>query len=234
MSAILSRPQAVVAAPPPAVAPAARAASQRRHSATFLQRRLHPAADVTAPGPARRLLPPTRAAAVEELAPAGSVDIESLEYVDGCFSVQGCLITAASPDTVYQVLTDYDSLPRVFHNVESSMLRQCPDSGQKQLVQTCKWAFLVFSGTFVNELNVVEDAPSRKLTFSLVESAFMKEFVGSWDVQPAADGLTKVRHCLSVKPMVAPPQKIGDLSKKIFKKQVMGILEDLKQELERQ
>ncbi len=48
------------------------------------------------------------------------------------------------------------------------------------------------SGTFVNELNVVEDAPSRKLTFSLVESAFMKEFVGSWDVQPAADGLTKV------------------------------------------
>lgn len=104
MSAILSRPQAVVAAPPPAVAPAARAASQRRHPATFLQRRrLHPAADVTTPGPARRLLPPTRAAAVEELAPAGSVDIESLEYVDGCFSVQGCLITAASPDTVYQV-----------------------------------------------------------------------------------------------------------------------------------
>lgn len=38
---------------------------------------------------------------------------------------------------------------------------------------------------------MVEDAPSRQLTFSLVESAFMKEFVGSWDVQSAADGLTK-------------------------------------------
>lgn len=49
------------------------------------------------------------------------------------------------------------------------------------------------SGTFVNELNVVEDAASRQLTFSLVESAFMKEFVGSWDVQPAAEGLTKAR-----------------------------------------
>lgn len=49
-----------------------------------------------------------------------------------------------APLPAAQVLTDYDSLPRVFHNVESSMLRQCPDSGQKQLVQTCKWAFLVF------------------------------------------------------------------------------------------
>lgn len=233
MSATACRPQAVAAAPLPAAA-AARVRHQQQRRATSLQRRPHPAANVQpSPCQGRRLLPRARAAALEKLAPAGSIDIESLEYVDGCFSVQGCLVTAASPDTVYQVLTDYDSLPRVFHNVEASMVRQCPDSGQKQLVQTCKWAFLVFSGTFVNELNVVEDAASRQLTFSLVESAFMKEFVGSWDVQPAAEGLTKVRHRLSVRPMVAPPQKIGDLSKKIFKKQVMGILEDLAQELER-
>lgn len=218
------------------VAAAAWVRRDQQRPAVSLQRRTHLAA---AAPPTRHnrqhshVLPLTHAAALEKVAPAGSVDIESLEYVDGCFSVQGCLVTAASPDIVYQVLTDYDSLPRVFHNVESSMLRQCPDSGQKQLVQTCKWAFLVFSGTFVNELNVVEDAAARQLTFSLVESAFMREFVGSWDVQPAAEGLTKVRHRLSVRPMVAPPQKIGDLSKKIFKKQVMGILEDLAQELER-
>ncbi|KAL4434386.1 hypothetical protein ABPG75_000827 [Micractinium tetrahymenae] len=226
-----------VSAATPAAAAATVRRPQQRPPAVPLQRRQQ----LAAAGPLlrqrsgqQRLLPPARAAALEKLAPAGSVDIESLDYVDGCFSVQGCLVTAASPDTVYQVLTDYDSLPRVFHNVESSMLRQCPESRQKQLVQTCKWAFLVFSGTFVNELNVVEDAASRQLTFSLVESAFMKEFVGSWDVQPAAEGLTKVRHRLSVRPMVAPPQKIGDLSKKIFKKQVVGILEDLAQELERQ
>ncbi len=49
------------------------------------------------------------------------------------------------------------------------------------------------SGTFVTELNVHEDASQRKLTFSLIQSAFMKEFVGSWHVQPAAEGgLTEV------------------------------------------
>lgn len=117
-----------------------------------------------------------------------------------------------------------------------------------------------------------EEPSQRQLTFSLIQSAFMKEFVGSWHVQPGAEGLTEVRrhrpwsaaHCLavrgglasaahcprsaahchcrcahaslaashtcwcapqvrhrlSVRPSLAPPQKIGDITKKVFKKQV--------------
>ena len=49
------------------------------------------------------------------------------------------------------------------------------------------------SGTFVTELNVHEEPSQRQLTFSLIQSAFMKEFVGSWHVQPGAEGLTEVR-----------------------------------------
>ncbi|KAL4860208.1 hypothetical protein ACK3TF_000398 [Chlorella vulgaris] len=179
-------------------------------------------------------LRPCQAVAVDvEPSPAlGSIDIESLQYKEGQFTVEGCLITLAPPELVYQVLTDYDALPRVFHNVDSSALRRCSVTGQKQMVQTCRWAFLVFSGTFVNELNVVEDPRQRKLTFSLVQSAFMREFVGSWDLQALPCGATQVRHRLSVTPVVSPPQRIGDLSKKIFRKQVVSILEDLRAELQ--
>ena len=46
--------------------------------------------------------------------------------------------------TLLQVLTDYEALPRVFHNIESSAVRTCGATGATQLVQTCKWAFLVF------------------------------------------------------------------------------------------
>ena len=103
------------------------------------------------------------------------------------------------------------------------------------------------SGTFVTELNVREDAERRQLTFSLLESAFMREFVGSWDVRPAAPGdhsggsgasssssggLTEVRHRLSVRPAVAPPQAVGDITKRIFQRQVVGILSDLQAELD--
>ncbi|PRW59177.1 hypothetical protein C2E21_2638 [Chlorella sorokiniana] len=194
----------------------------------------------------RRQLPPLQprrarqlgvahAASVElDMDVTSSVDIENIQYEDGCYTVQGCLLSTASADEVYRVLTDYEALPRVFHNVETSQVRHDEASGSKQLVQTCKWAFLMFSGTFVTELSVHEDPSQRQLTFSLIESAFMKEFVGSWQVQPAADGgLTEVRHRLSVRPSLAPPQKIGDITKKVFKKQVEGILEDLALELER-
>ncbi|EFN51735.1 expressed protein [Chlorella variabilis] len=187
--------------------------------------------------PPRRLEAP-RAAVVdvdvgeEEEEPLSSVDIESLEYAGGSYSVQGCLVTPACPNVVYQVLTDYEALTRVFHNVQSSAVRTCAHTGAKQLVQTCKWAFLVFSGTFVHELNVVEEPEQRQLTFSLAHSAFMREFVGSWDVRGLPGGMTEVRHRLSVTPTVAPPQRIGDLSKCIFRKQVVGILEDLDRELE--
>ena len=95
----------------------------------------------------------------------------------------------------------------------------------------------------------------RQLTFSLLESAFMREFVGSWDIRPApgsdhngssaagisssgasissnGSGLTEVRHRLSVRPAVAPPQAVGDISKRIFQRQVVGILSDLQAELD--
>ena len=67
------------------------------------------------------------------------------------------------------------------------MFVPCFSSLLQKLLPTC------CSGTFVTELNVHEDPSQRQLTFSLIQSAFMKEFVGSWHVQPAADGgLTEV------------------------------------------
>ena len=44
----------------------------------------------------------------------------------------------------------------------------------------------------MTELNVVEDPQQRQLTFSLIESAFMKQFVGSWNVTATPGGLTEV------------------------------------------
>jgi hypothetical protein len=38
----------------------------------------------------------------------------------------------------------------------------------------------------------VEDPRQRQLTFSLVQSAFMREFVGSWDLQALPCGATQV------------------------------------------
>lgn len=49
-----------------------------------------------------------------------------------------------SPSLSLQVLTDYEALPRVFHNIENSAVRRCATTGATQLVQTCRWSFLLF------------------------------------------------------------------------------------------
>ena len=85
----------------------------------------------------------------------------------------------------------------------------------------------------MTELAVMEAESSKQLEFSLRKSAFMRKFVGSWDVRPGPMGGSEIWHSLAVQPALAPPQRIGDLTKKIFVSQVEGILGDLAVELQR-
>lgn len=201
--------------------------------------------------------------------PAAPQSLRFSNFQDEKYSVEGSLTSTASPETVYSILTDYSSLPRIFHNINDCSIRHQGD--EKHLVQvrgnnrqrwsnpacpytllhspwplqpsnpcliqhlqTCSWAFLVFHGTFVTELIVDEDEDAGRLAFSLLRSAFMKQFIGSWHVEPHASGTgSSIRHALAVKPVLAPPQKIGDLTKNIFVSQVESILKDLANELER-
>lgn len=145
----------------------------------------------------------------------------------------------------------------IFRNVVSSELVLHPFTSAKQLVQECRWQFLLFQGTFrrwVLALNscwtrnryckqpvffehvphlcsvfeVAEDPAARSLAFN-ANSAFMRHFVGQWEVLPQPGGGAAVRHHLCVEPSMRPPQRVGDLSKQIFVGQVQSILEDLAQ-----
>lgn len=60
------------------------------------------------------------------------------------------------------------------------------ETDSKYISQTCTWEIFngMFKGDFVTELAVVENSIERKLSFSLVESAFMKEFIGGWCITP--------------------------------------------------
>jgi len=133
---------------------------------------------------------------------------------------------------VYEVLTDYSSLPAVFHNVDECTVRWT-DDGDKSLMQTCSWRFLIFCGSFVTELEVDEEPETRKLAFSLLQSAFMRKFVGCWHVVDNVDGGSDIYHSLTVQPAVSPPQSIGDIAKRIFVSQVESLLIDLDMELQR-
>ncbi|KAG7667974.1 hypothetical protein Ndes2526B_g01610 [Nannochloris sp. 'desiccata'] len=175
----------------------------------------------------------TTTGATIEINPVVDLSIQNVAYEHGTFSITGKLLSPVHPDIVYNVLTDYNALPRVFHNVEECSI-QWSDDGTKQLSQRCSWRFLVFRGSFVTDLAVTEGEEARTLEFSLVKSTFMRKFVGSWEIRPCSvTGGSEIWHSLAVQPALAPPQKIGVLTTKIFGSQVEGILRDLAVELHR-
>ena len=149
---------------------------------------------------------------------------------DGVFRVSGLLLSDISTQEIYNVLTDYCSLPRVFHNVEKCSVSVSED-GRKFITQMMLWNFLIFRGSFETELEVSENLEDFEISFSLVQSAFMNQFVGAWRIDEDVTGASVIRHSISVAPSVRPPQKIGDLTKRIFEAQVQNILRDLASEL---
>ena len=79
----------------------------------------------------------TAAAAPDTLIAEESVqrpEIDFLGVLNDMQTVRGVLQTAADPDLVYTILTDYDSCSRVFRNISGSETL-FSDAGDKQVVQ---------------------------------------------------------------------------------------------------
>jgi len=79
----------------------------------------------------------TAAAAPDTLVTQGDSQKPSIDFLgvlNDMQTVRGVLETAADPDLVYDVLTDYDSCSRVFRNISGSQTL-FSEAGQKQIVQ---------------------------------------------------------------------------------------------------
>lgn len=81
----------------------------------------------------------TAAAAPDTLVTDEGVQQPSIDFLgvlNDMQTVRGILQTAADPDLVYDILTDYDSCSRVFRNISGSQT-VFTDAGDKQVIQVC-------------------------------------------------------------------------------------------------
>lgn len=79
--------------------------------------------------------------------------------------------------------------------------------------------------------------PASRRARPVLQSSFMRQFVGVWTVEPAAEGAGAgrcvIRHMLSVQPNVVPPAPIAHYTSGIFARQEEELLGDLQIELRR-
>jgi|APGre2960657404_1045060.scaffolds.fasta_scaffold73547_1 hypothetical protein len=82
-------------------------------------------------------------------------------------------------------------------------------------------------------LSTVADPAARTLTFRLLRGTFLRDFEGSWAVDPDGRGGSRVVHRLAVQPLMPLPPPVAEYTKRIFVQQVEALLQDLASEVDR-
>ncbi|XGB41283.1 MAG: SRPBCC family protein [Nodosilinea sp. LVE1205-7] len=146
--------------------------------------------------------PLTPATAPPGLNPSGQPQQKVTIRTEGCGQHQRRIVAsteiAASPNQVWQVLTDYDNLASFIPNLSLSQRLRHPQGGIR-LEQIGSQCFLSLRFCARVVIDMVEEFPHR-LKFTLVEGDF-RQFQGEWQLQPVSTGLTT---CLIYDLMICP------------------------------
>ncbi|KAG0610286.1 hypothetical protein M758_7G053700 [Ceratodon purpureus] len=151
------------------------------------------------------------------------------------------------PDAVWNILIDPGN-KRVFKNIQEVRSRKVlEDDGERQLVevdQAAIWRFLWFSGTLSVCVLVDQDRRSHLMKYKLARPGFMKQFEGSWKVDPfyvdaqgnpalenAADRVASIVHLEQVvQPAMVPPPPFKSYVRGITTRTTEMLLQDLQAE----
>jgi uncharacterized protein YndB with AHSA1/START domain len=135
----------------------------------------------------------------------GSVEL-TVDDHDGLYQVRGSFTVAASVDTVWAVLTDYQGIPRFVKSMKSSVVERGPE-GQRVVRQDAAQHVLLFRKTIHVALEIQEDRPFR-VGFQDVLKRDFHVFEGAWTVE-SNGGTVTVRYALDARPTTQPPGMIG-------------------------
>lgn len=151
------------------------------------------------------------------------------------------------PHAVWNILIDPGN-KRVFKNIKEVTSRKVlEDDGHRQLVevdQAAIWRFLWFSGTLSVCVLVDQDRRSHLMKYRLARQGFMKQFEGSWKVDPlyvdaqgspsSENEADRVASIVSleqvVRPAVVPPPPFKSYVRGITTRTTEMLLQDLQAE----
>ncbi|GAQ85837.1 hypothetical protein KFL_002570050 [Klebsormidium nitens] len=171
-----------------------------------------------------------------------------VEVPKGCFCNLYCKFKVGlHPDGVYGIISDPDN-KRIFKNIKETVRRDIlEDDGVQQRVmmeQAAMWRFLVFSGTFNVTLDILQNEKERFMKYKLAKSGFMKNFEGSWEIEPhnylspnSKDGVEGTASMVTIRqniqPAMVPPPPFSGYVRGITVQATRDLLRDLQHEAER-
>ena len=129
---------------------------------------------------------------------AEKVDISTEKHPNRERRILASVIIPKSVEQVWQIITDYEHLADFIPNLTKSTLLPSPE-GRIRLEQVGAQCFLKVKFCARVVLEMTENFPNR-IGFTMSEGDF-KQFEGSWNLQPTAEGTQ-----LSYEVLVTPPR----------------------------
>lgn len=157
---------------------------------------------------------------------AAPVTLSELDERDQYY-VQGSFETAATPEAVFAVLSDYDNLAGVLSGLRSSRVLD-RDKGQVLVEQILQGTFFFFRKSVRLVLLIDERAPTR-IEFSQGEKKPFRHYQGSWVLEALPTG-TRVDYTLSVSRGDMAPVFV---ERKLFRENARLLMAELKKEVAR-
>lgn len=127
----------------------------------------------------------------------GEVSIETEEVAKRQRRITTQIAIAQPRESVWQVLTDYESLPEFIPNLEKSQRLDHPEGEKVRLEQVGKQRLLKMNFSARVVLDLAETPPER-IDFEMVEGDF-KAFSGYWLLE-SADNATQLVYSIFVWP----------------------------------
>lgn len=151
---------------------------------------------------------------------------------DGQLIAETTVEVPMASEALYEILVNYENAHHVYRNIHDTVVTWDAD-GNKQVLQTCSWEFMVFRGRFDTLFDVREDPEGLVVEFTSKSSGFMGRLDVRWALEKMDVHRTRAEYVLIVQPSVLPPRSFRKQTDKIFKRQVEHLLEDLSAEVER-
>ena len=143
---------------------------------------------VSAPGVSALAAPPAQS--------ADSVSVSLDDAAGGCHA-HGWFLAPVSVAIAWQVLTDYEGIPRFVRAVLESRLEQGPD-GQRRLRQDAVGSSF-FMRRRVHVLLRLDEVMNRRIGFRDVLGRDFREYLGEWRIVPDTTGV-RIEYELSAEP----------------------------------
>lgn len=148
---------------------------------------------------------------------------------EAAYRVYGRFTTAAAPETVFAVLTDYEGIAGFVSSVETSrVLRRAP--GRALIEQRGTGRFLFVTRSVTLTLEVLEARPAL-VSFRDMDGRQFRRYEGAWRIEPSSGG-SAVFYELIAEPYPGLGPRFA--ARRALKSGARLLLEEVRAEIEKQ